>query len=93
VVAARVGGLPVAVSDGRSGLLVDGHRAGPWADALAAVALDPAHRDALSRGAVAHSHRFSWDRTTDALLGTYEDAAEEFARRQSAVLREAAGMA
>jgi D-inositol-3-phosphate glycosyltransferase len=26
VVAARVGGLPVAVADGRSGLLVDGHR-------------------------------------------------------------------
>ncbi len=92
VVAARVGGLPVAVADGRSGLLVDGHRAGPWADALAAVALDPARRDALSRGAVAHAHRFSWDRTTDALLGTYEDAAEEFARRQSAVLREAARM-
>ena len=57
------------------------------------VALDPARRDALSRGAVAHAHRFSWDRTTDALLGTYEDAAAEFARRQSAVLREAAGLA
>ena len=28
---------------------------------------------ALSRGAVAHAHRFSWDRTTDALLGTYEE--------------------
>ena len=93
VVAARVGGLPVAVSDGRSGLLVDGHRAGPWADALAAVALDPERRDALARGAVAHAQRFSWDRTTDALLGTYEDAAAEFARRQSAGLREAAGLA
>ena len=43
-------------------------------------------------GAVAHAHRFSWDRTTDALLATYADAAAEFARRQSAVLREAAGM-
>ena len=92
VVAARVGGLPVAVADGRSGLLVDGHRAGPWADALAAVVLDPARRDALARGAVAHAQRFSWDRTTDALLGTYEDAAAEFARRQSAGLREAAGL-
>ena len=51
VVAARVGGLPVAVADGRSGLLVDGHRAEPWADALAAVALDPARRgDAVARG-------------------------------------------
>ena len=93
VVAARVGGLPVAVADGRSGLLVDGHRAGPWADALAAVALDPARREALSRGAVAHAQRFSWDRTTDALLSTYEDAAAEFARRQSAGMREAAGLA
>ena len=73
VVAARVGGLPVAVADGRSGLLVDGHRAEPWADALAAVALDPARRAALARGAVAHAQRFSWDRTTDALLGTYEE--------------------
>jgi D-inositol-3-phosphate glycosyltransferase len=92
VVAARVGGLPVAVSDGRSGLLVDGHRAGPWADALAAVALDPARREVLSQGAVAHAQRFSWDRTTDALLSTYEDAAAEFVQRQVAGLREAAGL-
>jgi D-inositol-3-phosphate glycosyltransferase len=86
VVAARVGGLPVAVADGRSGLLVDGHRAGPWADALAAFALDPVRRAALSREAVAHANRFSWDRTTDALLSTYEEAAAEFARRQVAEL-------
>ena len=92
VVAARVGGLPVAVADGRSGLLVDGHRAEPWADALAAVALDPARRATLARGAVAHAQRFSWDRTTDALLGTYEEAATEFAGRQEAGLRAAAGM-
>jgi len=92
VVAARVGGLPVAVADGRSGLLVDGHRAGPWADALAAVALDPARRAALSREAVAHANRFSWDRTTDALLSTYEEAAAEFARRQAAELHATAWM-
>ena len=49
VVAARVGGLPVAVADGVSGLLVDGHGAGSWADALAAVALDPDRR--LARAA------------------------------------------
>ena len=92
VVAARVGGLPVAVADGRSGLLVDGHRAEPWADALAAVALDPGRRAMLARGAVAHAQRFSWDRTTDALLDTYEGAAAEFARRQEAGLRAVAGM-
>jgi hypothetical protein len=41
---------------------------------------------------VAHAQRFSWDRTTDVLLDTYEGAAAEFARRQEAGLRAAAGM-
>ena len=81
VVATRVGGLPVAVADGRSGLLVDGHRARPWADALAAVALDPVRRAELGRRAVRHARGFSWDRTTDALLATYAEAAAEFATR------------
>jgi D-inositol-3-phosphate glycosyltransferase len=81
VVATRVGGLLVAVADGRSGLLVDGHRAGSWADALGAIALQPARRAELSRGAVQHAHGFSWDRTTDALLATYAGAATEFAAR------------
>jgi len=90
VVAARVGGLPVAVADGVSGLLVDGHGAGSWADALAAVALDPDRR--LAAGAVAHAGRFSWDRTTDALLQTYAGAVAEFDARQAAGLRAAAGI-
>jgi D-inositol-3-phosphate glycosyltransferase len=92
VVAARVGGLPVAVAQGRSGLLVDGHGAGRWADALAAVALDPRRRAVLSAGAVAHARDFSWDRTTEALLDTYARAAAEFAERQAAGLRAAAGV-
>ena len=79
VVAARVGGLPVAVADGRSGLLVPGHGAGQWADALASVALVPGRRAALAAGARRHACDFSWDRTTDALLDTYTDAAAEFA--------------
>jgi D-inositol-3-phosphate glycosyltransferase len=93
VVAARVGGLPVAVADGRSGLLVDGHGAGAWADALAAVALDPARRSRLAAGAVAHAAGFSWDRTTDALLATYAGAVAEFGERQAAELRAAARLA
>ncbi len=82
VVAARVGGLPVAVADGRSGLLVPGHGASQWADALGAVALAPARRDELSRGAVGHARRFSWDRTTDALRATYAGVGVEFLDRQ-----------
>ena len=79
VVAARVGGLPVAVADGRSGLLVPGHRAEEWADALR-VAIG--RRDELSEGAVAHARAFSWDRTADALLATYTASAAEFTQRQ-----------
>lgn len=78
VVAARVGGLPVAVADGRSGLLVPGHAPRDWADALLAAVR---RRPVLSRGAVAHARRFSWERTTDALLATYADAAAEFSSR------------
>lgn len=81
VVAARVGGLPVAVADGRSGLLVTGHRAESWADALAEVALRPGRRAELSRGALTHARGFSWDRTTESLLDTYAEAAVDFAGR------------
>jgi D-inositol-3-phosphate glycosyltransferase len=74
VVAAAVGGLPVAVADGVSGVLVGSHRTIDWADALAAVALRPAYREQLALAAVGHARRFSWDRTTDALLASYADA-------------------
>lgn len=82
VVAARVGGLPVAVADGRSGLLVSGHGSEAWADALAAAV---ARRAELATGAVAHASCFSWDRTTDALLATYAGAAAEHAERHGAL--------
>ena len=73
VVAAAVGGLPVAVADART--LVDGHDPARWADALSAV-LDagPAEAEALSRAARAHAQRFSWDNTVDALLTSYSRA-------------------
>ena len=80
VVAAAVGGLPVAVANGVSGLLVPGHRAGTWATALTGAALRPDVRARLSAGAVEHAARFSWDRTTDALVSGYADAATAFRR-------------
>ncbi|MDQ3154047.1 MAG: glycosyltransferase, partial [Actinomycetota bacterium] len=78
VVAAAVGGLPVAVADGVSGLLVEGHEPQAWADALSSIALDPSLARGLARGATAHAGRFSWDRTTDTLLRTYADAATAY---------------
>ncbi|HET9256750.1 MAG TPA: D-inositol-3-phosphate glycosyltransferase [Pseudonocardiaceae bacterium] len=88
VVAAEVGGLPVAVADGVSGQLVGGHHPGDWADALAAVALRPRRREKLAAGAAPHARRFSWERTTDALLGVYADAAAAY--RKDALAREVA---
>jgi D-inositol-3-phosphate glycosyltransferase len=74
VVAAAVGGLPVAVDDGVSGLLVSGHDTGQWADALASVALDPGLRSGFAAAARSHAAQFSWQRTTEALLDTYAQA-------------------
>jgi D-inositol-3-phosphate glycosyltransferase len=71
-----VGGLPVAVRDGVSGALVDGHDTDDWAKAIGDLfTRDPATmRDA----AVAHAAQFSWAHTVDALLGSYGRAMADF---------------
>lgn len=74
VVAADVGGLPVAVTDGVTGLLVAGHRTADWADALAAIGLDPDRRAAMAAAARLHAARFSWEVTVDGLLAAYRRA-------------------
>ncbi|NBQ43223.1 MAG: glycosyltransferase, partial [Mycobacteriaceae bacterium] len=84
VVAAAVGGLPVAVADGRSGTLVAGHDPEDWAAALSELlAADPGP---LRRAAIAHARGFSWDNTVDALLASYRRALADYgsARRRSA---------
>jgi D-inositol-3-phosphate glycosyltransferase len=42
------------------------------------VALHPTRARALATGAIGHALRFSWERTTDALLRTYADAARAY---------------
>jgi D-inositol-3-phosphate glycosyltransferase len=76
VVAAAVGGLPTAVRDGVSGVLVDGHDPRDYAAAVRTVV---ARRELLAVGARRHAARFSWDRTADALVAAYASAAEEMA--------------
>ena len=71
VVAAAVGGLPYAVSDGESGLLVDGHEPGDFAKALLRILDDPAFEADLSSGALEFSERFSWTATADRLVELY----------------------
>jgi D-inositol-3-phosphate glycosyltransferase len=77
VVAAAVGGLPVAVADGRSGTLVHGHDPDQWARAIAGL-LD-ADAEALRRAAVAHAAGFSWDHTVAGLLDSYSRAISDYA--------------
>jgi D-inositol-3-phosphate glycosyltransferase len=76
VVAAAVGGLPVAVRDGVSGALVASHDVGDWAETIAAM-LDRTG-NAMSRAAVAHAANFSWGRTVDALLAAYGRAIADY---------------
>ena len=85
VVAAAVGGLPVAVRHGVSGTLVSGHDVDQWAraiDELLRLGAGP-QAWAMSRSAVQHAARFSWDNTVDALLASYRRAISEFTARRS----------
>ncbi|MCV7043671.1 D-inositol-3-phosphate glycosyltransferase [Mycobacterium frederiksbergense] len=79
VVAASVGGLPVAVRDGVSGTLVDGHDAGDWSQAIGA--LFERGPEAMSAAAVAHAATFSWAHTVDALLDSYTHAITDYRAR------------
>ena len=84
VVAAAVGGLPTAVRNGVSGVLVDGHDPRDYAAAVRAVL---ARRELLSAGARRHAAQFSWDRTADALVDAYASAAAEMAGAPRVVRR------
>jgi len=79
VVAAAVGGLTTVVRDGRSGLLVDGHRTEDWADALHRIVADPALQARLEVGALEQARLFSWEATAEATLEVYDRARSSLA--------------
>lgn len=74
VVAARVGGLPIAVAEGETGLLVDGHDPVAWADALATLLDDDTTRIRMGEDAVEHARAFSWSATAAQLSSLYNEA-------------------
>jgi D-inositol-3-phosphate glycosyltransferase len=93
VVAAAVGGLPVAVRDGITGTLVAGHETGQWADAIdGLLQLDAPRADAMRRAAAAHAATFSWEDTTDALLASYRRAIGDFTAERQRRFRDRASM-
>lgn len=75
VVAAGVGGLPTAVVDGVTGVLVASHDPGDYAAALGTVLNDRGLRTTMGAKATMHAAGFTWETTVDRLLATYERAA------------------
>ncbi len=78
VVATRVGGLSRAIFDGRTGLLVEGHKPGDWADVLEALHDDPATRGDLGRAAAVYALGFGWQRTAAITLESYHSALSQY---------------
>jgi D-inositol-3-phosphate glycosyltransferase len=74
VLAARVGGLEVAVDDGRTGELVDGHDPAEWARRLGDLLAEPDRLALMGRQAVRHAGEFSWERTAEQTRSLYAEA-------------------
>jgi D-inositol-3-phosphate glycosyltransferase len=81
VLATRVGGLSRAVRDGHTGLLVDGHLADDWADALEDLHDDPVRRQDMGRTAAVEAESSGWQRTAAITLESYRAAAQQHSAR------------
>ncbi|WBO69478.1 D-inositol-3-phosphate glycosyltransferase [Streptomyces camelliae] len=77
VIAAEVGGLPVAVRDGVSGVLVPGHDPVDYARALCRFADVPALSAEMGTAAARHARRFGWDTAAAATAEAYAAALRE----------------
>ncbi|HET9897890.1 MAG TPA: D-inositol-3-phosphate glycosyltransferase [Streptosporangiaceae bacterium] len=77
VVAAAAGGLRTAVSDGRSGVLIEGHNPARYAAAIWRLISNPDELTRLARGARQHASGFGWSVTVDRLLDVYGAAMSE----------------
>jgi phosphatidylinositol alpha-1,6-mannosyltransferase len=66
VVAGRAGGVPEAVKDGETGLLVDGTSVEQTSDAISRLLLDANLRSEFSRNGINWARRFHWQATANA---------------------------
>lgn len=80
VVAAAVGGLPVAVADGRTGFLVPGHDPRDYADALRRFVDHPHLADDLGAAAARHARGFGWGAAAADTAEVYAAAQQEHRR-------------
>jgi D-inositol-3-phosphate glycosyltransferase len=81
VLGAAVGGLPVAVQDGRTGFLVQGHDPAAYAGVLRDFADDPGLSARLGEAAARHAESFGWDTAASATAGVYTAAMQSHRRR------------
>ncbi|MGV9312754.1 D-inositol-3-phosphate glycosyltransferase [Streptomyces sp. NPDC003691] len=81
VVAAAVGGLPVAVRDGSTGFLVQGHDPADYATALRRLIDDPALEARMGAAAAGHARSFGWDAAAAATADVYTAALHDYRRR------------
>ncbi|MFJ9865906.1 D-inositol-3-phosphate glycosyltransferase [Streptomyces sp. NPDC101165] len=77
VIAAEVGGLPVAVRNGVSGVLVPGHDPADYARELHRFVEDPALSARMGTSAARHARSFGWDTAAAATAGVYTAAMHE----------------
>jgi D-inositol-3-phosphate glycosyltransferase len=80
VLAAEVGGLPVAVQDGRTGFLVQGHDPAAYARVLRDLAENPGLSDRLGEAAARHARSFGWDTAARATAEVYTAAMQAHRR-------------
>ncbi len=74
VLAHRVGGLPYAVQDGVTGILIDDTEPESWARELARLAEDPGLRRTLGGQAAAFAAAHGWEQTAAASMVSYDRA-------------------
>ncbi|KIF75818.1 D-inositol 3-phosphate glycosyltransferase [Streptomyces sp. 150FB] len=83
VVAAAVGGLPVAVRDDETGFLVPGHEPAAYADALRRFIDHPELVDTMGGAATRHAQSFGWETAAGATAEVYTAAMTEHRRQRS----------
>ncbi|MCH5674738.1 D-inositol-3-phosphate glycosyltransferase [Streptomyces gilvus] len=81
VLAAAVGGLPVAVRNEETGFLVRGHNPTDYARVLRSFADDPTLTPRLGAAAAAHAQSFGWDTAAAATADVYTAAMQAHRRR------------
>ncbi|EKX65340.1 D-inositol-3-phosphate glycosyltransferase [Streptomyces ipomoeae] len=80
VLAAAVGGLPVAVRDGQTGILVQGHDPVAYARVLRDFADDPVLPARMGEAAARHAESFGWDTAARATADVYTAATHDHRR-------------